>query len=144
VGEVLLVDRVHFGEVVHGGDEDVDLQRKGGSVSKMQRVFSIMATLLLLCRQWDERRTLTVRLMLLPASSRMFLRASQQALVWSAMLPPTRLPWASAGIWPETQIWPAASMAWDWEYALDQKVIIDSAPRGCWCGMSDLRSEPRL
>jgi hypothetical protein len=74
----------------------------------------------------------------------MFLRASQQALVWSAMLPPTRLPWASAGIWPETQIWPAASMAWDWEYVLDQKVIIDSAPRGCWCGMSDLRSEPRL
>ena len=57
--------------------------------------------------------TLTVRLMLLPASSRMFLSASQQALVWSAMLPPTRLPWASAGIWPETQIWPAASMAWD-------------------------------
>jgi hypothetical protein len=26
VGEVLLVDRVHLGEVVHGGDEDVDLQ----------------------------------------------------------------------------------------------------------------------
>jgi hypothetical protein len=25
VGEVLLVDRVHLGEVVHGGDEDVDL-----------------------------------------------------------------------------------------------------------------------
>jgi hypothetical protein len=25
VGEVLLVDRVHLGEVVHGGDKDVDL-----------------------------------------------------------------------------------------------------------------------
>jgi hypothetical protein len=70
---------------------------------------------------------LTVRLMLLPASSRMFLRASQQALVWSAMLPPTRLPWASAGIWPETQIWPAASMAWDWEDVLDQETIVDPA-----------------
>ena len=25
VSEVLLIDRVHLGEVVHGGDEDVDL-----------------------------------------------------------------------------------------------------------------------
>jgi hypothetical protein len=25
VGEVLLVDRVHLGEVIHGGDEDIDL-----------------------------------------------------------------------------------------------------------------------
>lgn len=28
VGEVLLVDGVHLGEVVHGGDEDVDLEGK--------------------------------------------------------------------------------------------------------------------
>jgi hypothetical protein len=27
VGEVLLVHGVHLGEVIHGGDEDVDLQR---------------------------------------------------------------------------------------------------------------------
>jgi hypothetical protein len=28
VSEVLLVDGVHLGEVVHGGDEDVDLKRR--------------------------------------------------------------------------------------------------------------------
>ena len=28
VGEVLLVDGVHLGEVVHGGDEDVDLIKR--------------------------------------------------------------------------------------------------------------------
>ena len=28
VGEVLLVDGVHLGEVVHGGDEHIDLSRK--------------------------------------------------------------------------------------------------------------------
>ena len=28
VGEVLLVDGVHLGEVVHGGDEDVDLTKE--------------------------------------------------------------------------------------------------------------------
>lgn len=67
--------------------------------------------------------TLTIRSIPLPASSRMFLSASQHALVLSATLPSTRLPWASAGIWPETQIWPAASMAWDfvellvWEFS---------------------------
>jgi hypothetical protein len=33
VGEVLLIDRVHLSKVVHGGDEDVDLQRC--SVSEM-------------------------------------------------------------------------------------------------------------
>jgi hypothetical protein len=35
VSEVLLVDRVHLGEVVHGGDEDVDLRGKSTLVSKM-------------------------------------------------------------------------------------------------------------
>ena len=33
VGEVLLVDGVHLGEVVHGGDEDVDLEQKSPCVS---------------------------------------------------------------------------------------------------------------
>lgn len=28
VGEVLLVDGVHLGEVVHGGDEHIDLERE--------------------------------------------------------------------------------------------------------------------
>jgi hypothetical protein len=37
VSEVLLVDRVHLGEVVHGGDEDVDLRGKGKFMSKMGR-----------------------------------------------------------------------------------------------------------
>lgn len=46
--------------------------------------------------------TLIVLWIPLPASSRMFLSASQQALVLSAMLPSIRLPEASAGIWPET------------------------------------------
>ena len=39
VSEVLLVDRVHLGEVVHGGDEDVDLQKKGIIVSKISNAF---------------------------------------------------------------------------------------------------------
>jgi hypothetical protein len=41
VSEVLLVDRVHLGEVVHGGDEDVDLQEC--IVSKMSKAFWVMA-----------------------------------------------------------------------------------------------------
>ena len=39
VSEVLLIDRVHLGEVVHGGDEDVDLQKKGIIVSKISNAF---------------------------------------------------------------------------------------------------------
>jgi len=39
---------------------------------------------------------------------------SQQRVVLSAMLPSIRLPWLSAGIWPETKIWAPATMACDW------------------------------
>jgi len=46
-------------------------------------------------------------LMLLPASSRMAFMPSHDALVLSAMLPSTKLPFLSAGIWPETKMcWP--------------------------------------
>jgi hypothetical protein len=38
---------------------------------------------------------------------------SQQTWVFWPMLPSTRLAEASAGIWPETKIWPLARMAWD-------------------------------
>ena len=49
VSEVLLVDRVHLGEVVHGGDEDVDLRGKGRFVSKMGRASYDGNTI----TQWD-------------------------------------------------------------------------------------------
>lgn len=39
---------------------------------------------------------------------------SQHAWVFSPMLPSTRFPETSAGIWPETKIWPLARMAWDY------------------------------
>jgi len=43
---------------------------------------------------------------------------SQHAVVLSAMEPETRLPEASAGIWPETKMWGPEAMAWDcWEMA---------------------------
>lgn len=38
---------------------------------------------------------------------------SQQTCVLAPMLPSTKLAEASAGIWPETKIWPLARMAWD-------------------------------
>lgn len=38
---------------------------------------------------------------------------SQQAWVLVAMSPSTRLPFLSAGIWPERKIWPFALTAWD-------------------------------
>lgn len=41
---------------------------------------------------------------------------SQQAWVLSPMEPSMRLALASAGIWPETKIWPLALMAWDCLY----------------------------
>ena len=56
--------------------------------------------------------TLMTLLMLLPASSRMAFMPSQDALVLSPMLPSTRLPFLSAGIWPETKICPLTLMAW--------------------------------
>lgn len=43
----------------------------------------------------------------------MALILSQQACVLTPMEPWTRLAEASAGIWPETKIWPLARMAWD-------------------------------
>jgi hypothetical protein len=43
-------------------------------------------------------------LMLLPASSRMAFMPSHDAFVLSAMLPSTKLPFLSAGIWPETKM----------------------------------------
>lgn len=60
------------------------------------------------------QRTLTTRLMELPAASRMFFRPSQQAVVLSAMEPSTSLPEASAGIWPLTKIWGPAWIACDY------------------------------
>ena len=38
---------------------------------------------------------------------------SQQAWVFWPMEPLTRFAEASAGIWPETKIWPLARTAWD-------------------------------
>jgi hypothetical protein len=58
--------------------------------------------------------TLTILLTLDPAASTMALMLLQQAWVSSPMLPETRFPDASAGIWPETKIWPLARMAWDY------------------------------
>jgi hypothetical protein len=43
----------------------------------------------------------------------MALMLLQQAWVFWPMVPSTRLPEASAGIWPEMKIWPLARMAWD-------------------------------
>lgn len=43
----------------------------------------------------------------------MALMLLQQAWVRSPMLPCTRFPEASAGIWPETKTWPLARTAWD-------------------------------
>ena len=107
--EVLLVDAVHLREVVHGCNEDGDLDSS----------LSTRTGPLLLTRAVIERLTFTARWRPDPASSRMFLSASQQALVLSAMLPSTRLPEASAGIWPETKIWPAAAIACDYvKYSL--------------------------
>jgi len=49
----------------------------------------------------------------LPPASRIALMFWQHARVLSPMLPSTSLPVLSAGSWPETQIWPAALMAWE-------------------------------
>ena len=48
---------------------------------------------------------------------------SQQAWVLSLMLPLTRFAEASAGIWPETKIWPLARMAWDWFRVLIERFL---------------------
>jgi hypothetical protein len=48
----------------------------------------------------------------LPLASRMALRFWQHRAVFSAMVPSIRAPVVSAGIWPATQIWEAALMAW--------------------------------
>ena len=64
----------------------------------------------------EGKHTLTLTIFCTPdpAASRIALILSQQAWVLSAMLPSTRVPVLSAGIWPETQIWLPARMAWDW------------------------------
>lgn len=111
VSEVLLIDAIHFGEVVHGGQECRNLSdvNAGSEVNSMA-----------LERRMDagkkvRRRhiTLTTRLIELPAASRIFLTLSQHAAVLSAMLPSTRLPDASAGIWPETKMCGPAITACD-------------------------------
>jgi hypothetical protein len=57
--------------------------------------------------------TLTTRSILTPASVKMPTMFSQHCFVLSAMLPSIRLPFVSAGIWPETKICGPAMMAWD-------------------------------
>lgn len=78
-----------------------------------QPVISYFTSTVSVNRRMKFGLTLT-RIILLtddPAASRMALMLSQQAWVLVAMSPSTRLPFLSAGIWPERKIWPFALTA---------------------------------
>jgi hypothetical protein len=60
----------------------------------------------------SSQHTLITLLILLPASSRIAFMPSHDAFVLSAMLPSTRFPFLSAGIWPETKMWLPTWTAW--------------------------------
>jgi hypothetical protein len=57
------------------------------------------------------------------------------------MEPSIRLPWASAGIWPAHQTWPAALMAWLYGPAAvgGKEEGLVSGMIGAWDGLHGLR-----
>lgn len=120
VNEELLVSSVHFSEVGHIGQED--LRKKPRSVKRPLHNLCILLSPL---PSWVQKHhnkkaggethtlTLTILSTLEPAAVRIALMLSQQTCVLAPMLPSIKLAEASAGIWPETKIWPLARMAWD-------------------------------
>jgi hypothetical protein len=113
VNEELLILLVHLGEVGHVIEEDLFVKR---------RVLAHTANRILEQGGVNKGGGYTLTRMILltdePAASRIALMLSQQAWVLVLISPSTRLPFLSAGIWPERKIWPLALTAWDYDFML--------------------------
>lgn len=117
-GEELLVGGVHFPEIGHVCEEDLFIITINHSCTTRQtKSYKTGGERRKRKRKKEKGRKPTLTLTILsnpdPAASRIALTLLQHASVFWPMEPSTSVAVLSAGIWPETKIWPFALIAWD-------------------------------
>jgi hypothetical protein len=116
VREVLLVHAVHLTEVLHVDEEDLlteYIQSVNNAQARLMAFGGDMGVSKVEDGEAQRTFTLTTFSMEDPAALSTAMMFLQHCAVLSPMDPSISFPLGSAGIWPETNTWLFALMAWD-------------------------------